>query len=103
MQTKEVFGQTQAAIVWFTAQGEKLAYQVKSALSERMQQQVQIRMGRRPGQSLKEWCREGFEQKQLLIFVGAVGIAVRSIAPFLKDKFTDPAVLALDEIGRAHV
>lgn len=100
MQTKEVFGQTQAAIVWFTAQGEKLAYQVKSALSERTQQQVQIQMGRRPGQSLKEWCREGFEQKQLLIFVGAVGIAVRSIAPFLKDKFTDPAVLALDEQGR---
>lgn len=100
MQTKEVFGQTQAAIVWFTAQGEKLAYQVKSALSERMQQQVQIQMGRRPGQSLKEWCREGFEQKQFLIFVGAVGIAVRSIAPFLKDKFTDPAVLALDEQGR---
>ncbi len=100
MQTKEVFGQTQAAIVWFTAQGEKLAYQVKSALSERIQQQVQIQMGRRPGQSLKEWCREGFEQKQLLIFVGAVGIAVRSIAPFLKDKFTDPAVLALDEQGR---
>lgn len=100
MQTKEVFGQTKAAIVWFTAQGEKLAYQVKSALSERMQQQVQIQMGRRPGQSLKEWCREGFEQKQLLIFVGAVGIAVRSIAPFLKDKFTDPAVLALDEQGR---
>ncbi|MCI8681928.1 MAG: hypothetical protein HFH50_02845 [Lachnospiraceae bacterium] len=100
MQTKEVFGQTQAAIVWFTAQGEKLAYQVKSALSERMQQQVQIQMGRRPGQSLKEWCREGFEQKQFLIFVGAVGIAVRSIAPFLKDKFTDPAVLVLDEQGR---
>ena len=32
-----------------------------------------------------------------LIFVGACGVAVRSIAPFVRDKKTDPAVLCLDE------
>lgn len=91
--------QTQAAIVWFTENGKKLAYRIKEKL-EKANQNLHIQMGRKSGQSLKEWCREGFERRQLLIFVGAVGIAVRTIAPFLKDKFTDPAVLVLDEQGR---
>ena len=33
------------------------------------------------------------------IFIGAAGIAVRYIAPFVKDKFTDSPVLVLDEKG----
>lgn len=34
-----------------------------------------------------------------LIFIGAAGIAVRLIAAWVKDKYTDPAVLVLDEKG----
>lgn len=34
-----------------------------------------------------------------MIFVGSVGIAVREIAPHVRDKQTDPAVISIDELG----
>lgn len=34
------------------------------------------------------------------LFIGAAGIAVRYIAPFVKDKFTDSPVLVMDEKGQ---
>lgn len=40
-----------------------------------------------------------FKEAELLIFIGACGIAVRSIAPYVKSKTTDPAVLVLDDGG----
>ena len=38
--------------------------------------------------------------KSAFIFIGAAGIAVRYIAPFVKDKFTDSPVLVIDEKGQ---
>jgi len=52
--------------------------------------------------SLGEWTKEQFGTKELLVFIGAAGIAVRSIAPYVKSKKTDPAVIVIDEQGR-HV
>lgn len=40
-----------------------------------------------------------FDEMDALIYVGACGIAVRAIAPCLKSKVTDPAVLVTDERG----
>ena len=44
-----------------------------------------------------EWTKDAFEKYDAIVFVGATAIAVRSIAPCLKDKLTDPAVLVVDE------
>ncbi len=44
-------------------------------------------------------CGEDFNKCQTLVFVGSVGIAVRTIAPYLKSKLTDPAVISVDERG----
>ena len=41
-----------------------------------------------------QWGRAAF------LFIGAAGIAVRFIAPWVKDKYTDSPVLVLDEKGR---
>lgn len=50
-------------------------------------------------QTVYEWTREQFTEADGLIFIGAAGIAVRAIAPYLKDKKTDPAVVVVDEKG----
>lgn len=38
-----------------------------------------------------------FNSYRLLIFISAVAVAVRSVAPFLKGKDSDPAIVVLDE------
>lgn len=49
--------------------------------------------------SLSDWVESQFVSCDLLVFVGACGIAVRKIAPFIKDKKSDPAVLVVDDMG----
>lgn len=49
--------------------------------------------------SLSEWTGSMFEENRALVFIGAAGIAVRAIAPFVRDKMTDPPVVAADEAG----
>jgi cobalt-precorrin 5A hydrolase len=48
---------------------------------------------------LKEFTKELFEKYDNLIFIMAVGITVRVIAPYIKDKTKDPAVVSIDEKG----
>lgn len=46
------------------------------------------------------WTGHHFKTDDGLIFVGACGIAVRSIAPYVASKKSDPAVLVVDECGK---
>lgn len=43
---------------------------------------------------------DAFVRCSLLVFISAAAIAVRGIAPFVKDKKTDPAVVCLDDNGK---
>lgn len=52
------------------------------------------------GGSLKDWTRQQFAASDALLFIGAAGIAVRAIAPFVESKASDPAVLCMDEQGK---
>lgn len=52
--------------------------------------------------SLGKWVGRAFAAHNALVFVSACGIAVRAIAPYLRGKEKDPAVVALDERGQ-HV
>ena len=44
--------------------------------------------------------KEAFSSSDALVFVSSCGIAVRSIAPYVKSKTEDPAVIVTDEAGR---
>ena len=50
--------------------------------------------------SLSDFVEESFDKYDTFIFIGALGICVRTIAPYVKDKHTDPAVVCVDSMGR---
>ena len=80
------------AYLAFTAKGEALAHRLAEALPGSVS-----RCG--GDVTLKGWTAEHFAQDEALIFVGAVGIAVRAIAPHCRSKAADPAVVVVDEGG----
>jgi len=53
--------------------------------------------------SLSEWTKRAFGESDVLLFVSATGIAVRAVAPYVADKFADPAVVSIDELGQFAV
>lgn len=44
--------------------------------------------------------KDTFHEFDAFIFVSALGICVRTIAPVIKDKYTDPAVVCVDSTGK---
>ena len=95
------------AMAAFTARGAELGRQLAAALTaegEACSLAVPARLAPEldlPAMdSLADWTAREFARADGLIFVGACGIAVRAIAPHVKDKLTDPAVAAVDEAGR---
>ena len=84
------------AYLAFTAKGEALARRLAEALPGSVS-----RCG--GDVTLKGWTAEHFAQDEALIFVGAVGIAVRAIAPHCRSKAADPAVVVVDEGGNFAV
>lgn len=80
-------------IAGFTPRGKELADQLAHLLQPGWETS-------RYEKNLKQWCGQCFEDADAIIFIGACGIAVRTIAPFVKSKTTDPAVLVIDEAGQ---
>ena len=48
---------------------------------------------------VKAFASNIFSRNEALIFIGAMGICVRTIAPFVKSKKSDPAVICIDSAG----
>jgi len=53
-----------------------------------------------PISSISDCVQELFDKSEAIIFIGAMGICIRSIAPYIKDKHSDPAVINVDTTGK---
>lgn len=95
------------AIISFTEHGSRLNAAVASALTLQgydCENAAMPKYAARYGIKaldvpLRKWTGEMFAGKDAILFIGATGIAVRSIAPFLEHKAKDPAVVVMDERG----
>ncbi len=71
------------------------------ALAERLAAATHAEHWHKP-QPFQSKIRQAFMQGRRLLLITATGIALRTLAPVLRDKHQDPAVLVLDESGQ-HV
>lgn len=83
-------------LISFTERGEELA----AVLVQKLTGLGHTAARTRDGRSLEDWTALAFGRADALIFVGAAGIAVRAIAPHVRHKAQDPAVVVVDEGGR---
>lgn len=93
-------------ILALTPKGAALARRLAQGL-EGAQGWLPAALAGDPGEAtfsrLADAFQEAFEQRHNLVCVMAAGIVVRSIAPYLKGKDSDPAVVVVDEAGRFAV
>lgn len=95
------------SVICFTLNGANLCQNLIKALKIKEYDIKAFTLGSRVTQpeieplkeNLQEWTRRQFNNVDGLVFIGAAGIAVRAIAPFVKDKTKDPAVIVMDEGG----
>lgn len=102
------------SVICFTDRGSGLALRIRQVIGEQfhitLYEKRKNRIEKSTGQikesvirpcegSVCAWAGRQFEQGSAILFIGACGIAVRAIAPWLKDKLLDVPVLVADEAG----
>ena len=87
------------SIIAFTDNGMEIAFKLSNSLSE----DNDVNFSRCGKGALSTWTEEHFSNDDALIFVGAIGIALRAIAPYIKTKTKDPAVIVVDELGQFSI
>ena len=91
------------AVISFTTEGRRLAGRLTGLLREEGHSVTENVKGAAFAESVPfsvtEWAGRNFKSQDALVFVGAAGIAVRAVSPWIQAKTSDAAVLVLDERG----
>ncbi len=91
------------AVISFTTEGRRLAGRLTGLLREEGHAVTENVKGAAFAESVPfsvtEWAGRNFKSQDALVFVGAAGIAVRAVSPWIQAKTSDAAVLVLDERG----
>ncbi|HHW47633.1 MAG TPA: cobalt-precorrin 5A hydrolase [Clostridiaceae bacterium] len=98
------------AVIALTKNGKELAVKIGQALNadiiaknevyDRVAVNGQLVLAHPFAATFKDVIKRAFFEYEALICIMACGIVVRSIAPYLKNKQSDPAVVVVDELGR---
>ena len=76
----------QIAIIQVSEAGKDIANTLKRAFDAKIIERAEVG---------KQW-----KKYDAFVFLGAMGICVRTIAPFVNDKHEDPAVVCIDSLGK---
>ena len=90
------------AVIIASDQGAKLALTIRQELPGAELYSAVEREHCTPITSIQTFGSEQFSRFDALVFIGALGICVRAIAPCVRSKYTDPAVINIDSSGN-HV
>lgn len=88
------------AIVTLSEEARELAQLLKRELQEADLYSTKEQEGFTYLENLQIGSGELMARYQLIIYFSAMGICVRSIAPYLVNKYSDPAVLCIDTTGK---
>ena len=80
----------------------RLYYKSETIKSETVKNEILSALEDKPEyvkEGLEQWVKAQFADNNALIFIGAVGIAVRSIAKCVDNKLSDSPVIVIDEKG----
>ena len=82
-------------ILAFTEAGRNLAQKVMESCGDRWEFQT-----RNKDEKAADFVADHFREFDGFLFIGAVGICIRMIAPHIQSKDVDPAVMVMDEKGQ---
>lgn len=92
------------AVFAFTRRGCERAQEIQTALNAQCRLFTMEKFGMAGFEvyvpPLSDFIKPLWDWAEGLIFVGSTGMAIRGIAPWVRDKKTDPGVIVLDEEGR---
>ena len=91
-----------AAIISFTKNGDIINNRIAAGLKGFEVIQTGKNFNKR-NTDLSVWTQNMFHDCGLIVFIGATGIAVRAIAPCIRSKDSDPAIVVVDELGKYSI